>query len=83
MSPNRCLNKSFNSTLVQLKGGRVMRGGEEMQSFNSTLVQLKDCQTIIRAPIHKSFNSTLVQLKDDKMAYQLWSNNVSILPQFN
>ena len=61
MSPNRCLNKSFNSTLVQLKGGRVMRGGEEMQSFNSTLVQLKD----------------------DKMAYQLWSNNVSILPQFN
>ena len=55
--------KSFNSTLVQLKGARLEEAGYNPYSFNSTLVQLKDTSQPSDASAKSSFNSTLVQLK--------------------
>ena len=55
--------RSFNSTLVQLKGLTfyLQKGGNF--SFNSTLVQLKAYRMKYNKEQEKSFNSTLVQLK--------------------
>ncbi len=55
--------KSFNSTLVQLKGWCRMKTAWTEKCFNSTLVQLKVLLVGEPGCGKTSFNSTLVQLK--------------------
>ena len=55
--------RSFNSTLVQLKGARLEEAGYNPYSFNSTLVQLKGPFHSLGSITPFRFNSTLVQLK--------------------
>ena len=55
--------RSFNSTLVQLKGIHIRAINIKIYGFNSTLVQLKAWNRQDNVAEYSCFNSTLVQLK--------------------
>ena len=83
MKIKRYQEKSFNSTLVQLKGYDTVGKYTNNISFNSTLVQLKAVYGTHPSTVKTRFNSTLVQLKANHQQPSLGYDRVSILPQFN